>query len=670
MERKMNIHAELRAKFGQRSLRIYRRWDKFECKMVDFQNHRHFSLRCLSNGLIPTSIRLKSTIKTPKGKYIIRKAELALLNERIRAINNSIAMFETIINTCMNQLEGILDERAMEVCSNFIKYRREGRHQKTLQRQVSKYNRLCHKNLGGHSNSWHGDHDENCCLNTNTCRYTAGADNTVSADRGDNNNITNSLSNTRNLNTSNSNSNISNTSNINNNNKWVRNYSKTPLTEAQHGLLSHGPNFVITPRELPTLEYIAATEKVCNQLSQGKVEELRGEVKTLLRRDHKAKLNIPKDEYKALKEMKKDDTRQILTADKGVSMVVLDSEDYTAKSETLLQQSNYKVLKTDPTNKYKNKLIVLLKTIKAEGGIDDITYKRMYSTGAVPPKYYGLPKVHKPGMPLRPIISSVGSVTHSTAKELTRIIKPLVGGSQHHVRNNKDFIHGIEGIQLTVDECMMSFDVESLFTSVPVDPSIQIIKKLLEEDRSLHLRTKMTVNQISCLLDFCLKTTYFIFQGKFFEQVKGAAMGSPISPIVANLFMEDLEVKALSTAPTPPTLWKRFVDDTFIIIKKSSKESFLQHLNSVDDNIHFTCEEPNEDGSIAFLDMLITPDQNGRFNTSVYRKLTHTDQYLHWDSHHAISSKYSVVDTLFHRARTVCSTPGGLQKEINTCINP
>ena len=267
-------------------------------------------------------------------------------------------------------------------------------------------------------------------------------------------------------------------------------------------------------------------------------------------------------------------------------------------------------------------------------------------------------------MPLRPIISSVGSVTHATAKELARIIKPLVGGSQHHVKNNMDFIQSIEGIQLKSDECMMSFDVESLFTSVPIEPSIEIIKKLLEDDKCLHLRTKMTVNQISCLLKFCLKTTYFTFQGKFFEQVKGATMGSPISPIVANFFMEDLEVKALSTAPTPPTLWKRFVDDTFIIIQRSYKETFLQHLNSIDDNIHFTCEDSNEDGSIVFLDMLITPDENGRLNTSVNRKETHTDQYLHWDSHHAITSKYSVVGTLFHRARTVCSTPGQLQKEV------
>ena len=168
------------------------------------------------------------------------------------------------------------------------------------------------------------------------------------------------------------------------------------------------------------------TQKVYQQLTQGKVEELRGEVKSLLKREHKTKPNIPRDEHQALREIKQDNTRMVLTADKGVSLVVLDSEDYTAKSEKLLHQPNYKILKADPTNKYKNKLVGLLKTIKAEGGIDDNTYRRLYPTGAVPPKYYGLPKVHKTGMPLRPIISSIGSVTHSTARELARIIKPLV----------------------------------------------------------------------------------------------------------------------------------------------------------------------------------------------------------------------------------------------------
>ena len=85
-----------------------------------------------------------------------------------------------------------------------------------------------------------------------------------------------------------------------------------------------------------------------------------------------------------------------------------------------------------------------------------------------------------------------------------------------------------------------------------------------------------------------------------YEQVKGAAMGSPLSPIVANLFMEDLETKALATAPFTPKIWKRFVDDTFTIIQRADKDAFLEHINSISTNIHFTYEDPKEDGSIPF----------------------------------------------------------------------
>ena len=89
----------------------------------------------------------------------------------------------------------------------------------------------------------------------------------------------------------------------------------------------------------------------------------------------------------------------------------------------------------------------------------------------------------------------------------------------------------------------------------------------------------------------------------------------------------------------------------------------MKHINSIDHNIQFTCEEPSEDGSIPFLDMLIIPDEDGRLNTTVYRKTTHTDKYLHWDSHHAIPSKYSVIGTFYHRAKTICSISQHLQKE-------
>ena len=173
----------------------------------------------------------------------------------------------------------------------------------------------------------------------------------------------------------------------------------------------------------------------------------------------------------------------------------------------------------------------------------------------------------------------------------------------------------------------------------------------------------MSVNNISCLLEFCLKSTYFIYQGQHYEQLEGAAMGSPISPIVANLYLENFEEEAISTAPHPPYFWRRFVDDTFTILESSQKQAFLDHINSIDQHIQFTCEEQGEDGSISFLDVLITTNEDGSLNSTVYRKPTHTDLYLQWDSHHTLPSKYGVIGTLFHRAKTICSNPQLLKEE-------
>ena len=287
----------------------------------------------------------------------------------------------------------------------------------------------------------------------------------------------------------------------------------------------------------------------------------------------------------------------------------------------------------------------------------------MYPTGCVPPKFYGLPKIHKPGTPLRPIVSSCGSATHGVAKEFAKILKPLVGKSPHHITSTQDFVEQVKQIKLEPGECLSSYDVSALFTSVSIDPALNIIKDLLDKDNTFKERTVMEVGDIILLLEFCLKNTYFSFQGQFYEQVEGAAMGSPVSPIVTNLYMEYLEQKALSTAPHPPRFWCRYVDDTFVIHKEANKQGFLQHINSVDPAIRFTVEDNKEDGSIPFLDTIVKPEVDGSLSISVYRKPTHTDQYLQWDSNHHLSAKFSVIQTLSHRASTVCSNPKLLQKE-------
>ena len=154
-----------------------------------------------------------------------------------------------------------------------------------------------------------------------------------------------------------------------------------------------------------------------------------------------------------------------------------------------------------------------------------------------------------------------------------------------------------------------------------------------------------------------------MFQGQYYEQVEGAAIGSPLSPIVANIFMKNFETKALETAPHPPSLWKRFVDDTFVILETEHKEEFLNHINAIEEKIKFTAETTKADGSIPFLDTLVTPKSDGSMSTTIYRKPIHTNQYLQWDSHHAISNKYSVINSLLHRAKDICSNQDQLEDE-------
>ena len=130
------------------------------------------------------------------------------------------------------------------------------------------------------------------------------------------------------------------------------------------------------------------------------------------------------------------------------------------------------------------------------------------------------------------------------------------------------------------------------------------------------------------------------------------AMGSPVASVVANIFMEDLEERALRSAGSvKPRLWKRYVDDVFAISKKLHTKSLLAHVNSIDEQIVFTMER-EEDCKLPFLDVSVHRGEGGSLRRSVYRKPTHTDQLLQFNSHHATSAKSAVVHSLVNRLDT------------------
>ena len=246
--------------------------------------------------------------------------------------------------------------------------------------------------------------------------------------------------------------------------------------------------------------------------------------------------------------------------------------------------------------------------------------------------------------------------TYELSKYLCTIISPLLGKSSSAVKNSFEFSEFVNGASYRTNDAMISFDVVSLFTNVPVEVATEVAKNLLCGDQTLKERTKLSVSDIAALLEFCLSTTEFTFRERFFRQKFGCPMGSPVSMVVANLVMENLEMKLQPDFIKFDVLhWKRFVDDTWCVLPRKNVSSFLERINSVERTIKFTIEE-EKDGCIPFLDVLVQKNVTGSFSTTIYQKPTNTNRYLQFNSSHPLSQKRGVVKSLIHRAQTIPST--------------
>ncbi|XP_078343973.1 uncharacterized protein LOC144629608 [Oculina patagonica] len=220
----------------------------------------------------------------------------------------------------------------------------------------------------------------------------------------------------------------------------------------------------------------------------------------------------------------------------------------------------------------------------------------------------------------------------------------------------------IRTLTVNPDEIFVSFDVVSLFTCIPSNLAVEVVKERLYSESSLSERTNLSIENIIKLLEFVLDSNFFVFQGTNPKQIFGCPMGSPVSAILANLVMEYVEDKALSSAPHPPKWWFRYVDDSHVCLKKEFVDEFHSHLNSINQHIKFTIEVETE-GSIAFLDTKTRRQVDGSIAVSVYRKATHTDRYLDFNSHHHTQHKHSVVRTLMDRAKNIPSTEEEVSSE-------
>ena len=206
---------------------------------------------------------------------------------------------------------------------------------------------------------------------------------------------------------------------------------------------------------------------------------------------------------------------------------------------------------------------------------------------------------------------------------------------------------------------MCSFDVSSLFTNVPLDETIQIC---LDKLYALPDPPTLPRSVLKVLLAFATKKSHFIFDGQYYDQVDGVAMGSPLGPVLANIFMCHFEEKWVLSNNSRPSVWFRYVDDIFTLFEsKHAAIRFLQFLNNCHANIKFTVEE---NSTIPFLDVLITRHSH-TFSTSVYRKKTFTGLYTKWDSFTPRKYKINLIRTLTFRCFRICSSPSLLRSSLS-----
>ena len=449
----------------------------------------------------------------------------------------------------------------------------------------------------------------------------------------------------------------------------IHNFSSYTLTDIEIKALSFGldhPLPLKVNRTNISTEFEYFYRNLLNDISDLPDIKLR-EIKTKLRNtcEKYCKVKMPYQFRTVIDNLAKRKDITILKQDKGRGVVILDRGKYTEKCFNLLNTEQFRCLNEDPTKSTEAKIQRTLR--KIESTLTKQEYFKLYPSGSSPGKFYGTAKLHKIGkngnindLPLRPIVSNIGTATYHLAKHLSKVLSPL-RNSEYTIKNTKDFLVQLKKEKIPKDHQMVSFDVKSLFTNVPLEKTIDIILRRIYHDKEININ--ITKKDMRDLLLLCTKNVHFTFEGKIYIQIDGVAMGSPLAPVLADIFMVELERIVVPTLATHLRFWRRYVDDTICFVKTGSIEYILSVINNFHEKIQFTYEI-EKDSKISFLAVEIQRT-NETLATTVYRKETNNDMYLNWNSFSPDTWKRSTFRTLIERAYVICSTPKLRRKEIN-----
>ncbi|XP_067630033.1 uncharacterized protein [Eurosta solidaginis] len=424
-------------------------------------------------------------------------------------------------------------------------------------------------------------------------------------------------------------------------------------------LLSLGPKHVLPleKEKFPLFKCIADGENIIQTVQNKERQEIERNNFTVLIQEYMKKSThsfldkfMCETLHSTKKFLKNNKQILILNADKGNVTVAMEKNDYTRKMQIIVNNiSDYRVLKRDPTTKLQDKNNELVMKMFKNGHIEEKEKNFLISKVANPPRIYGLPKIHKDGIPLRPICSSIGSPSYNLCKYVVRILKNITKSSKYNVKDSTEFKEKVKDTYIYDDESLVSFDVVSLFPSIPVDAAIDIIASRWTDIKE---HTCLTKELFMNILKFCVRDNrYFKYNDKIYEQRSGMPMGSPASPVIADIVLDELLTRFEMESKSKPRLLTKYVDDLFAIVKTSEMENMLKLLNTYYKSIRFTMEV-EKNNRLPYLDTLIIKNNN-KLYIDWYKKQTASGRLINYNSKHAPNTILNTAKNFIRRVLNI-----------------
>lgn len=448
--------------------------------------------------------------------------------------------------------------------------------------------------------------------------------------------------------------------------KWIVNLTDVQVPEDVSHLLSLGQKFALpykTKKDIPMARLLAEVEVIVRTMNctNDDRDTARSQITNeILNYTYKREPKNPLDKWlfettKSLREFVKNHNDIIITsADKGGKTVILKKEDYEAKMHQLTSDTTtYKPIKRDRTSHFQTKNNDIARRLRNLCIIDDNTKASLTTYKALPPRMYGLPKIHKENVPLRPIVSCIGSPTHALSRFCNDILKNITEESPYKLKNSYDFIKRIKDLCVEDGYVLVSFDVVSLFTNIPRDLAMEVISEKWEE---IQKYTNIPSDLFTDMISLVMNSGYFKYNGNFYQQIDGMPMGNCLSPAIADMIIDHIIDKAMEFSPHPPKAIYKYVDDLFLIARDEYLNELLNVFNSIHAKIQFT-HELERDNLLPFLDTLVKRNEDGTITTTWYQKQMASGRILNFASLHPMKQKINTAQGVIHRVKSLTTDP-------------